>query len=467
MSDEHLPMSEPAERAMLGSMICDPACVPLVRRIIRAPAALVQEQHRKLFVAVCELHERFAERFDYIALGEHLDTSGALEGIGGLDYLWSLFDSVGSSAHAEYYARTVWRKYLLRQTLSALHAAIERARSLPDIEEPHEFLHDVAQSILMIAAEGHRSEAAFERIAEACAAEALAPIPVRYHYGLETLDSILPPIEPGDYIVIGARPSHGKTTLAINIAANIARDPNGCPVAVYSLEVRRSKLARQVVARFQNISAGVLERGDIPPEDQAAVIHTAAMQIPDGRLFLIDDIRNVGQVCADAAARCRVNRIGVVFIDYLQLLGGPTTVRHKDRFHEVTAISQSLKGLAVNEGLVVVALAQLSRALEQRPDKMPRMSDLRESGQIEQDADVVLMLTRLELYSRGEVENGRVIVVREKVRDGSAGGMFRLGFDGKRRIVFDLPEADREFIMPRRTATTAQPRSGNGVRYQA
>ncbi len=425
--DRRPPYSEEAEQAVLGAMLMDADAVLRAAELVD-DTMFYREGHRRIFRALVALSER-GEVVDSLLLAEELKRRGELDASGGKDYLGVLLDAVSTAANVEYHARIVREKALLRRLIetstSIVADAFEARQSAAELlDAAEQRIFDVSQQ---------RGDRGFTRIKELMwptmerieqlqrGGKTITGVPS----GFTDLDDMTSGFQAADLIIVAARPSMGKTAFILNVAQYAAIEHN-IPVAVFSLEMSKEALVQRMLtaeARVdgQKLRKGMLRDDDFPRMARAAGILSAApIWIDDTAGLTLLEIRSKARrLKADAG-------IGMVVVDYLQLIAGPTN--SESRQQEISQISRSLKALAKELTVPVVALSQLSRAPEQRTGdhKRPQLSDLRESGAIEQDADLVMFLYRQEMYDGpvdkdGNSLEGRAEVIVGKQRNGPTG----------------------------------------------
>jgi len=427
--DKLPPYAEEAEAALLGSMILDWQVVGDVLQIIKQPEDLYLKKHQTIYANLVELYD-VAQNIDLVQLNQRLVDKGVIEEVGGVEYLVELAESVPSATSAPYYAKLVRDKATLRHLIEATSTILYDAHHSA---EPVSDLLDQAEQAVFKLAEGTMSTDAaslqvlldevYEQL-EAQDGRRVTGVPT----GFTELDEMLSGMQPGDMLILAARPSMGKTALALNIAENIAA-VDGLPVGVFSLEMGKQQLAQRLLCSRSGVDSHRLRRNMIGPDDWPK-LQRAAGELAEAPMF-IDDTPGLTLLQLRAKARRLVARhsIKAIFVDYLQLMSAPGS---ESRQQEVSNISRGIKGLARELKVPVVCLSQLNRQAEQREGHRPRMSDLRESGSIEQDADVVMMLHREDYFHRGEedyVDTNTAEVIIAKQRNGPAGTV-RLTFNG-------------------------------------
>lgn len=407
MSAERLPPQNiEAEQSLLGSILIDPEAMVRVSTTVR-PEDFYRETHGIIYEAALELHER-RQPADFVTLRDALEQRGQLELVGGTAYLTTLVNSVPTSAHAEHYARIVQRTATLRRLIDAATEITGLAyEPTDDVEE----VIDHAEQILFSVAERrHARDLApisqiiaryYERIQVLAEREGQ---PLGIPTGFEQLDSLLGGLQPSDLIILAARPSMGKTALALTMATSAAKR-FGTRVALFSLEMSAEQLVQRLIAAETGINSQRLRVGSVQ-ENEWQLIVQAASALSETNVF-IDDSPSLTVMEMRSKARRLHSQYGLdmVVVDYLQLMQGDR--RSENRVQEISNISRGLKALARELNVPVLALSQLSRAVEARQDKRPQLSDLRESGSIEQDADVVLFIYRDAMYYKTEDEWAR------------------------------------------------------------
>ncbi len=417
------PHSLDAEVAVLGGVLLEQEALPRALEILVADA-FYKSAHRTIFQAAVQLFER-REAVDIVTVSNELRKMDRLESVGGPVALSNLLDSVATAANIEYHARIVFDKYLARRLISTSKDIITEgyADRLPTNE-----LLDQAQSQIFSIAEG-RLRQGFVHIKDVVR-ESFLEIENLHHNpdaisgirsGFDDLDAMLAGLHNGDMIVLAARPSMGKTSLALSLVQNVAIDHQH-PVAVFSLEMSKQQLVLRMLcseARVDNhrMRRGIIQRHEWPNLTKAASLLTNAP-------IYIDDTpgMNVLEMRAKARRLKMEKGLRLIVVDYLQLMQSAS--KAENRQQEISSISRSLKALAKELDVPVVALSQLSRAVESRAgNRRPMLSDLRESGAIEQDADVVIFLYREEVYDRECAEDlkGIAEVIIGKQRNGPIG----------------------------------------------
>ncbi len=402
--------------ALLGSMILDPTVIGDVLPLVGKPDAFYLARNGAIFSAIITIYEHH-QQGDLPQIIDVLRTREVYDDIGGADYLSQLFEQVPSAVNAPYYARIVAEKAKLRSLIDAagemLFDAFHATGDGP--EGAGEVLDRAEASIFEIAQDDAKSDPQqladllqleLDRL-EAAEGKGISGMAT----GFSDLDELLSGLQPGELIIIAARPSMGKTALALNLAEQIAfggrtpfdRKTNqpGVPVGVFSLEMTKSAVTQRLLSAYSGLDSHKMRTGSLS-KDELNELYLVAQELSKAPMF-IDDSPAMTVLTLRARARRMVaqHHVKVIIIDYLQLLTAPASGR-ESRQVEVSAISRGIKALARELNVPVVCLAQLNRGAESREGNRPRMSDLRESGSIEQDADVVALLHRESYYHQGE-----------------------------------------------------------------
>lgn len=445
--DREPPSAIEAEMSVLGAMLLDHSVVGDVAEIVRGPEAFFVEAHGVIYAAIVELYDR-TSGLDLVQLTNALRTKGVLENVGNTEYLVRLAEGVPSAASATHYAKIVADKARLRalidasaQTIHDCYHAGEDATGVADAAEAR-LLAAVAVSDNATGRNLGESMNAVLRQAEADASERRG-IPT----GLGDLDAMTQGLQPGEMVIIAARPSMGKSALAFTMIENIAVRA-GRRVALFSMEMGKESVGMRLLSSVSGVDGETLRRGGVPDRTLRTLI-AAAQEIQQATI-VVDDMPNMSIVTLRSRARkyWRKHAIEVVFIDYLQLMTAQQS-RSDGRQQEVSAISRGVKALARELGVPVVCLSQLNRASESREGNRPRMSDLRESGSIEQDADVVLLLHREEYYhadnptwaQMNPEKQGLAEVIVAKQRNGPTGTVRLTWIPKQAKFVNRAPES--------------------------
>jgi replicative DNA helicase len=416
------PQNLDAERAVLGGVLLDPEAATRAVEIV-SPEAFYRPAHGRIFRAMLSLFTR-REPIDVMTLSEELGKAGDLEAVGGIAALTDLVDSTPSAANIEHYARIVLDKYILRQLIRAsteiaedAFAADREADAILDASEQKIFKISesrVSQGFIHIKEILKERFDEIQRVHET--RESVTGLPT----GFVDLDAYTAGFHPSDLVIVAGRPSMGKTSFALNIAQHVAIAERRA-VAVFSLEMSKELLVQRLLCSEAQVDAQKVRRGFTQAKDIERLTNAAAL-LGDAPVF-IDDTPAISTL--DMRARSRrlksEHDIALVIIDYLQL--ARCSERAENRQQEISSISRSLKALAKELAIPVIALSQLSRAVEARGgDRRPMLSDLRESGAIEQDADLVLFLYRPEFYDPEDPDKqGKAELIIGKQRNGPTG----------------------------------------------
>ncbi|MFN2164742.1 MAG: replicative DNA helicase, partial [Anaerolineae bacterium] len=397
--DRFVPANPEAEQAVLGSLLIDPDAVIKVASFLKAED-FYQEKNGWIFQAILDLHER-REPADFVTVTDELERRRQLAEVGGSPYVLDLINAVPTAIHVEHYAHIVERTSVLRKLIRAAGQIAQLAydETTEDVQE----VVDRAEQIVFGVAENRAQR-------DLTAVRTIMPdvvdrIDFLYHHrgeilgvptGFKLLDRVLGGLQKSDLIILAARPGVGKTSLAVSIAQNAARK-YGKRVALFSLEMSNEQLVQRMLAAETGIDSQRLRLGDIHGEDEWHRLMEAAGALSETHIFIDDTPAVTAMELRTKARRLYAEHdLDMIVVDYLQLMSGGG--RNENRVQEISNISRGLKGLARELNLPVLALSQLSRAVESRQDKRPILSDLRDSGSIEQDADVVLFIYREEMY---------------------------------------------------------------------
>ncbi|MBP3378791.1 MAG: replicative DNA helicase [Clostridia bacterium] len=424
--ERRMPFSLEAEQSLLGSILIDPSCMDNLAAVIGADDFYLPE-HSEIFSAMQSMYLK-SKNIDVVTLIEELVQSGTYDEAGGREYLKLVAQAVPAAVNALDYAKIVRDKAILRQLVEAGEDIAEAAYAGDDETEA---LLEYAEGKVFRIAEG-RENKNFVHIRDALVQvydrltklsqdpEALRGTPT----GFTALDNVIVGMGDSDLVLIGARPGMGKTSFAMNIATEAAIKTKKT-VCVFSLEMSAEQLANRMLSSEAQIDSYKMRSGELSGDDWKAIAH-ASSRLSETDI-LIDDTPGISVTAMKSKLR-RVKNLGLVLIDYLQLMQGD---RHTDnRVQEVGDISRGLKLLAKELGVPVVCCAQLSRGPESRVDKRPMLSDLRDSGAIEQDADIVMFLYRDEYYKDEVVDQSVAEVIVAKNRHGSLDKV-KLGWIGR------------------------------------
>lgn len=414
-----------AEASVLGSVLLDSEVLDRLEGQITAEA-FYKDAHRLIWESMATLRQR-RDPVDLVTVSEELRIAGELENIGGLSYLVGLSEATPTAAYADYYARIVSEKWTLRKLISAAGEAMKMAfdeeGSLEDI------LDTAGRKVLEVSLAGAKSD--FQNMKE-LVHETFEHIQNLYENKGQTdgvkshfreLDTLIGGLGAGSLNIIAARPAMGKTALAMSIAQNVALRGGGA-VAVFNFEMPAVQLVTRMMCSEARIDMNRLRQGQLTDRDFSRLVDVAG-KISEAPIF-IDDTSDMTLMELRSRSRRLHNqhRLSLIVIDYLQLMSGPNSGKNagENRQQEIAQISRGLKQLARELNLPVVALSQLSRAVEARPNKRPMLSDLRESGSIEQDADLVMFLYREDVYKKDPAErDGTAEALISKNRNGPIG----------------------------------------------
>ncbi|MCG8668062.1 MAG: replicative DNA helicase [Pseudomonadales bacterium] len=432
------PNSLEAEQAVLGGLMLDNNGFDDVSEIV-SDVDFYRRDHRLIYSAMFQLAEQ-AKPFDVITLSEVLDNSGALDQAGGMAYLAELAKNTPSASNIKAYAEIVRDRSVLRQMIQVSNEVAENAFD-PQGRSTNELLDEAERKVFAIAEQGQKKggpqgiknilKSTVDKIDELFSNdEAMTGLTT----GFTDLDEMTSGLQPSDLVIVAARPSMGKTTFSMNLVEN-AIIRTGKSALVFSMEMPSESIVMRMLSSLGRIDQTRIRSGKLEEEDWPR-FNSAISMLAEQKLF-IDDQGGLSPVEVRARAR-RVARdvgeIGIILVDYLQLMQVPGAA---SRVEEISEISRSLKGLAKEMNCPVVALSQLNRSLEQRPNKRPVMSDLRESGAIEQDADVIMFIYRDEVYNEDTEDKGVAEIIIGKQRNGPIGSL-RLAFLGKYTRFEDL-----------------------------
>lgn len=424
--DKVPPHNLEAEESLLGSMLISQDAIPDVIEKVKGED-FYREANRHVYESILDLYAK-GEPADPITVAEQLKGKGVLEEVGGKSYIHTLVNVVPTAANAKHYASIVEKNAILR---ALIRAATEVAALGYEAPENVEALVDRAESLIFGVAQKRISEK-FVHIRELLT-EGFEQIEKLYEKkahvtglpsGFTDLDDLTSGFQPSDLIVVAARPSMGKTSLTLSIVQHVGLSEK-VPVAVFSLEMSRNQLAQRMMCSEARVDAQSLRSGNLREEDWPK-LSNAVGRLADAPIF-IDDTAHITIMELRAKARRLMARekLGLIIVDYLQLMQGGN--RLENRQQEISEISRALKILGRELNVPVIAVSQLSRAVEARTDKRPLLADLRESGAIEQDADLVLFIYRDEYYQRDSEDKGIAEISISKHRNGPT-GVVKLAF---------------------------------------
>ena len=419
-----MPESLAAEAAVLGSMLIDPECIGDVVEIVERDA-FYRIEHRHIFEALISLYEKNKGiGIDAVLLRDELIKHEHLEEVGGVEYIAKILDSVPSSANVAYYAGIVKDKMLLRELIATAGAILDNAYN--QTGEPHEALDEAEQKIFAITDRNISGSATALKDLVVRSFELIENRQGTHVTGLATgyyeLDDLTCGLQNGEMIIVAGRPSMGKTSLALNITEHLGLIEK-VPIAIFSLEMGRQQLAERFLCSISEIDSQKVRRGLLSDEHYKKLADACA-ELSEAPIY-IDDTSTLTPLELRAKARRLKSRhnIQCIMVDYLQLMNIGSG-RIESRQQEITTISRYLKALARELNIPVMVLSQLNRSPEGREGHRPRMSDLRESGSIEQDADVVMLLHREDYYHRGQEdyeEDNTAELIIAKQRNGPTG----------------------------------------------
>jgi len=420
------PHAYEAERAVLGGIMLDPEALERLEGSL-LPEHFYVEANAKIFAAILALHAK-GQPVDGVTVKDHLERNRELEAVGGEAYLADLVGTVPTAANVRHYATIVRERAVLRELLSVC------ARVSRDVyEEPgrdvNEHLDAAEQKILAIAENFNRARPTFAKMDELMV-QSYRELEARYAEkkaitgvptGFDDLDEMTSGLQRGDLIIIAGRPSMGKTAFAMNLAQNAAiRNDEPGVVGIFSLEMSAQQIALRMLASEARVDMKHLRTGRFSTEDWRKLA-TASGTLAESAMY-IDDTPAISVL--ELRSKCRRLRreakgLDLVIIDYLQLMSGRADSERREQ--EISEITRALKGLAKELDVPVIALSQLNRSLESRADKRPMMSDLRESGAIEQDADIIMFIYRDEVYHKKPENEGIAEIIVGKQRNGPTG----------------------------------------------
>lgn len=414
------PANIDAERAVLGAVLLDPTTMTTIVDLIGRDD-FYREAHKHVYDAICRLYERNVD-IDPLTLSEELRTLGQLDRVGGLPYLSELAGAVPATSAIEHYGRIVHEKALIRRMIYAAGDILEMGYE--GTTETKEFLDQAEKWVFSV-----REGVARDRIVPVSKAlkDALENMQRLYEQqagitgiptGFEKFDGMTMGLQRSDLIILAARPAMGKTTFALNIASNAALQANAA-VLLFSLEMGADQLVTRLLSAEARVELTKLRSGQLADRDWHDVAN-AAGRLAEAKIF-IDETPAISplEIRARARRKKRDGQLDLIVIDYLQLMSAGRNIQSREQ--QISEISRSLKELARELSVPVIALSQLNRGLESRTDKRPMMSDLRESGAIEQDADIIIFIYRDEIYNPETPDRGVAEVIIGKHRNGPTG----------------------------------------------
>lgn len=438
------PQSVEAEQSVLGGLMLDNhRWEQLADKLVGED--FYRKEHRLIFGAIAALCED-NKPADVVTVSEWLENSGDIDAVGGLPYLTSLANNTPSAANITAYADIVRERSITRQLIQVANA-IGNSAYQPNGRNAVDLLDAAEKYIFEISEKGAHRRGGFQPI-KSLLTRAVDRIDKLFHSsshitgvstGFNDLDEMTAGLQPSDLVIIAGRPSMGKTSFAMNIAEDAAIGQK-LPVAIFSMEMPGEQLALRMISSLGRINAQKVRTGKLGDDDWPRMTSAIGM-LADAPLF-IDDTPALTPIELRARARRlkREHGLGMIVIDYLQLMA--STEMNENRATEISGITRALKSLAKELNVPVIALSQLNRSLEQRNDKRPIMSDLRESGAIEQDADVILFIYRDEVYREDSPDKGTAEIIIGKQRNGPTGRV-RLTFLGEITRFENYANADR------------------------
>ncbi len=414
------PQNIEAERSVLGAMLIDEEAIGVAIEIIEVDSFYV-EAHRQIFTAILELFNQH-KNVDLITLSDHLKSQGFLDAVGGVTYLTQLVDYVPTSANISHYAQIVKEKGVQRQLIkNATQIIADSFETGINVDE----LVDKAERLIFQIAESRERNPSVH--IKEIIKESIETIDTLYQRkehvtgipsGFEEFDNMTSGLQDSDLIIVAGRPSMGKSAFAVSLAEYSAIHKN-MGVAFFSLEMSKEQLVQRMLCSHARVDAHKLRSGFLSPSDWPKL--TAAAGKLSASPIFIDDTPAISALELRAKARRLKSayNIRLLVLDYLQMMR--SSARSESRQQEISEISRSLKALARELDIPIIAISQLSRAVESRPDHRPQLSDLRESGAIEQDADLVVLLFREEYYTPTEENRGITEIIVAKQRNGPVG----------------------------------------------
>ncbi len=433
-----MPQNIDAEEAILGAILVNPACMNKVVEHLR-PESFYKPAHRYVYEAMLQLYNG-EDKIDIVSVSDVLNINQKLELVGGRAFINDLSYKTITTTNVEYYAKIVQEKAIKRSLINAGSEIVSSGYDLNPIEESLELAEKLIFDIA--SQKASKSLAPIKDLVY----DTYAKIEERYNNkgqltgaatGFYDLDSMMNGLQKSDLIILAARPAMGKTAFALNIAQNVALRAN-VPVAIFSLEMSKDQLVQRLLCSEAEVDTQRLKTGNMQAKDWEKLALAMSNFTESKSTIYIDD--TAGCTITDIRAKCRrlamaEKNLGLIVIDYLQLIEG---TGREDRMQQISSISRGLKILAKELNVPIIALSQLSRAVESRTDKRPMLSDLRESGSIEQDADIVMFIYRDEYYKNANDEEeeaekaankGEAEIIIAKHRNGPVGTV-KLLFQG-------------------------------------
>ena len=431
------PHSLEGEQSVIGGLLLENSALDRVADILNA-GDFYRHDHRLIYQHIASLINN-NKPADIVTVAESLENSSELSSVGGIAYLGALAQNTPSSANIRRYAEIVRERAMVRQLIEVSSGITDSAFN-PQGRDAKKLLDEAESKILQIAESGNRANQGFSSVQEILPG-VLNRIDELYQRdnqngvtgistGFEDLDNFTLGFQPGDLIIVAGRPSMGKTAFSINIAENIALGSK-LPIAIFSMEMGSAQLVTRMIGSIGRLDQQRMRNGSLEDEDWVRLT-TAVGKLNDAPIY-IDE--GAGLSAFELRARARrlqrqSGQLGLIVVDYIQLMAGTSDKANENRATEISEISRSLKSLAKELNVPIVALSQLNRSVEQRQDKRPVMSDLRESGAIEQDADLILFIYRDEVYNKDSEQKGTAEIIISKQRNGPIGTV-RLTFLGE------------------------------------
>jgi replicative DNA helicase len=428
------PQNLDAEASLLGAVLIDTDAIVKIADTVQSKD-FYDDRHKRIYEAILQLYERHSP-IDVLTLSNQLKSSGLIEMVGGSSYITELTNFVPTAAHVEQYAEIVSQKSLRRRLIKASQDIVglgyDEARSLQElIEDAEARLFEVSQKHVkqdITSIETILSDS-FDRLDELHKDKGkIRGVPT----GFRDLDNILAGLQRSDLFILAARPSMGKTALALNLAHNVGLKA-GQPVLIFSLEMSKEQLVDRMLSMESGVDAWALRTGNLTDADFEKIGH-AMGSLSEAQIY-IDDTPGitVSDLRTKARREAHQRPLGLIVVDYLQLMsGGAKFSGDGNRVQEISEISRGLKGIARELNVPLIALSQLSRSVESRNPQIPQLADLRESGSIEQDADVVAFIYREDYYNPETDRRNITDILIKKHRNGPTGGV-ELYFDKEKQ----------------------------------
>ena len=425
---DSFPQSIPSEQAVIGGLLADNSAYDDISNVIGV-GDFSQISHRLIYGEIEDLIRK-GERADIITLLEALKKKNLAEEAGGMAYLAALSANAGSTVNIRRYAELI-RDASMRRQLIELCDATAATAAVPESRTPEELIEDADRALLDIMLRTQRDRSGFKTMEELASeftshvvhlseqAEASRGFVTGISTGYANLDKVTSGFQPGNLIILAGRPSMGKTAFALNIAENVALRQEK-PVAFFSMEMGAEEIIQRLVSSFANIDSQTLRTGRLTDEDWDKLVH--GIERISTKPIYVDDTGalSVGELAGRARRLIRKHGpVSLIVIDYLQLMTG--SGKNENRTQELSEISRGLKGLAKELHVPILALSQLNRSVDSRADKRPMMSDLRESGAIEQDADIIMFVYRDAMYNRDTPDKTAAEIIVSKQRNGPTG----------------------------------------------